>query len=106
MLPATLTDPVIGRLFEQAVGWNRIAKAARGDHRWRAYAQKKRALERIKELCPGAVRVDSVDLEADDADEVIVGVTVRRHGRLHLRLRIRDHCPRGRWHEVAWARST
>ena len=102
MLPAKAAEPVIGRLFRKAVGWNLIAKAARGDHRWRAYEQKKKALARIRELCPRAVQVDSVEVPGDDADSVIVGVTVREHGRLHLRLAAREHGPEGTWAEVPW----
>ena len=90
----------LDRLYRKAVGWNRIAKAARGDDRFRAYREKKRALERLKELEPRAVRVDSLDWV--DADALVVGVEVCRRGRLHLVLRPADHAPGGEWEDLAW----
>ena len=83
-----------------------MAVHVRGKSREHIHELKKRAIERIRELCPRAVRVDSVESPAGDADLVIIGVTVRRHGRLHLRLRNRDHGPQGRWHEVSWTGCT
>jgi len=96
----SVSQAAVRRLYRKARGWNRVAKAARGDNRWRAYLQKKRAIERIRELRPEAVRVD--ELRWEEPDAVVVGVSVSGCGRLHLLLRCEDHAPGGPWDGLPW----
>ncbi|MHC4821983.1 MAG: hypothetical protein ACYTDX_09725 [Planctomycetota bacterium] len=101
MVLSRMTRPeVIAVLFRKAQGWNRIAKAAAGWSRRRAYRLKKRAVERIREICPDAISID--DLEWLDRDTLVVGVSIFGCGRLHLVLDRDDHSPGGAWCELPW----
>lgn len=91
---------VVRRLYRKARGWNRIAKAAVGWSRQRAYRLKKQAIERIRELCPDSVRLD--ELEWLDGGTVVIGLSIFGCGRLHLVLEAHDYAPGGAWWGLPW----